>query len=331
MGTRRVIGIDTGGTKLLGGVVDEDLTVHARVHRLFRGATREQALDIMVDAVDEARASAPDAEAVAFGIPSLVDQKRGVSVMSVHLPIEDVNFREIMTERIGLPVHMDNDGNLAALVEQRSGAGKGAQHVVLLTLGTGIGGGLILDGQLYRGSMGAGGELGHMVVDLDGPRCQGNCPNRGCLEALVSGTAIGRAGASAARRRPGSALWRAMLAGEDITGALVTEHALADDETARRVIERAGRHLGVGIANIVNIFNPEVVVVGGGAVGAGELLLEPARREVGERALRPSRDLVRIRQAHFGPEAGMLGAAVMALEATPQQAAAARAGVAAGS
>jgi glucokinase len=185
---------------------------------------------------------------------------------------------------------------------------------VLLTLGTGIGGGLVLDGRLYRGSIGAGAELGHMVIDLDGPRCQGKCPNRGCLEALVSGTAIGRAGTLAAQRNPGSGLWRALTAGDDITGRLVTELAQGGDDVARRVLERAGRHLGVGIANLVNIFNPEVVVVGGGAVGAGELLLGPARVVVGERALRPSRDLVRIRAAHYGPEAGMLGAAVMALE-----------------
>jgi glucokinase len=314
MAPRRVIGIDTGGTKLLGGVVDQEGTVHVRVHRLFRGASREEALQIMSDAVEEARAHAPDVEAVGFGIPSLVDQVRGTSVTSVHLPIEDVPFRDIMTDRIGLPVFIDNDGNLAALIEQRSGAARGARHVVLLTLGTGIGGGLVLDGKLYRGSIGAGGELGHMVVDLDGPRCGGNCPNRGCLEALVSGTAIGRAGALAAQRNPGSGLWRSLAAGDDITGRLVTDHAQRGDEVARRVLERAGRHLGVGIANLVNIFNPEVVVVGGGAVGAGELLLGPARVVVGERALRPSRDLVKIRAAHYGPEAGMLGAALLAFD-----------------
>jgi glucokinase len=327
--SRRVIGIDTGGTKLLGGVVDENGTVHARVHRLFRGASREEALQTMSDAVEEARAHAPDVEAVGFGIPSLVDQKRGMSVTSVHLPIEDVPFREIMTERIGLPVFMDNDGNLAALVEQRSGAARGAQHVVLLTLGTGIGGGLVLDGKIYRGSIGAGAELGHMVIDLDGPRCQGNCPNRGCLEALVSGTAIGRAGTLAAQRNPGSGLWRSLAAGDDITGRLVTEHAQQGDEVARRVLERAGRHLGVGIANLVNIFNPEVVVVGGGAVGAGELLLAPARVVVGERALRPSRDLVRIRAAHHGPEAGMLGAALLAFDGLAERAGVEGAGAAA--
>ena len=322
---RRVIGIDTGGTKLLGGVVDQEGTVHVRVHRLFRGASREEALQIMSDAVEEARAHAPDVEAVGFGIPSLVDQVRGTSVTSVHLPIEDVPFRDIMTERIGLPVFMDNDANLAALVEQRSGAARGARHVVLLTLGTGIGGGLVLDGHIYRGSMGAGGELGHMVVDLDGPRCGGNCPNRGCLEALVSGTAIGRAGALAAQRNPGSGLWRSLAEGDDITGQLVTDHAQRGDEVARRVLERAGRHLGVGIANLVNIFNPEVVVVGGGAVGAGELLLGPARVVVGERALRPSRDLVKIRAAHYGPEAGMLGAALMALDGLAEREGAGRA------
>ena len=313
MAAKRVVGIDTGGTKLLGGVVDERLDVHHRVHRLFRGASREEALGIMVEAVEEARTAAPDVVAVGFGIPSPVDQQRGTSVTSVYLPIEDVPFREIMHERIGLPVHIDNDTNLAVLAEQRYGAARGANHVVLLTLGTGIGGGLVLDGRLYRGSMGAGAELGHMVVDLDGPRCQGNCPNRGCLEAVCSGTAIGREGLEAARLAPGSALWLAMTDGQDITGALVSELAKAGDPTAGRVIERAGRRLGVGIANLVNIFNPEVVVVGGGAVGAGELLLTPARKVLGERALRPSRDVVRVVPAHFGPEAGMLGAAVLAL------------------
>ena len=314
MSPRRVIGIDAGGTKLLGGVVDEGLAVRHRVHRLWRGGERGQVLDVLVDAVEEARAAAADVTDVGFGIPSLVDRETGASAFSVHLPIDGVPFRDLMHERIGLPVHVDNDANLAALAEQRAGAARGARHAVLLTLGTGIGGGVIIDGQLYRGAHGGAGELGHVVVDIDGPPCQGRCPNRGCLEVMASGTAIGREGAAAAAREPESELARELREGREITGALVTELAHDGDVAARGVLELVGERLGAGIAGIVNTFNPEVVVIGGGAVAGGDLLLEPARRVAGERALPPSRDQVRIVPAHFGEEAGMLGAALLALE-----------------
>jgi glucokinase len=314
MSPRRVIGIDAGGTKLLGGVVDEGLAVRHRVHRLLRGGERSEVLDALVDAVEEARSAAPDVTDVGFGIPSLVDRETGASAFSVHLPLDGVPFRDLMHERIGLPVHVDNDANLAALAEQRAGAARGARHAVLLTLGTGIGGGLILDGQLYRGAHGGAGELGHVVVDIDGPPCQGGCPNRGCLEVMASGTAIGREGAAAAAREPESALAGELREGREITGALVTELAHDGDAAARGVLELVGERLGAGIAGIVNAFNPEVVVIGGGAVAGGDLLLEPARRVAAERALPPSRDQVEIVPAHFGEEAGMLGAALLALE-----------------
>ena len=313
MGTR-VIGIDAGGTKLLGGVVDEGLTVHNRVRRLWRGGDTQEVLDVLVEAIEEVRAAAPDTAAVGVGIPSLVEAQSGRSISSVHLPLWDVPVRDVLTERLGLPVHVDNDANMAVLAEQRRGAAQGSDHVAMLTLGTGIGGGLVLGGKVYRGSMGAGAELGHMVIDLDGPRCQGDCPNRGCLEAFVSGQAIGRAGAAAAAAAPDSGLGRAQAGGREITGPLVTELAHEGDEAAREVLAEAGRKLGVGIANLVNAFNPEVVVVGGGASAAGDLLLDPAREEMRARALPPSRDLVRIERAFFGDESGMLGAALFALE-----------------
>ena len=312
---RRVIGVDAGGTKLLAGVIDEDLAVHHRVRRRWEEDDRSAVLEVMVEAVDEVRAAARDVEAVGFGIPSLVDRAGGVSLFSVHLPLEDVPFRDFMSERLGLPVVVDNDANAAALAEHRRGAGRGASHVVLLTVGTGIGGGLVLGGELYRGSIGAGAELGHMVVDLDGPPCFGGCPNRGCLEAVASGSAIAREGAAAAELAPESPLGRARAEGREITGSLVTELAHDGDEAARGVMVLAGRRLGVGISSLVNVFNPEVVVVGGGAMAAGELLLEPAREVLGQRGLGPARDLVRIEAAHFGDESGMLGAALMALEA----------------
>ena len=314
MPPRRVIGIDAGGTKLLGGVVDEGLVVHHRVHRTWRGGDRAETLDIFVEAVEEVRAAAPDVEAVGFGIPALVEWERGVSRWSTHLPLADVPFRDLMSERLGLPVVVDNDANAALIAETRFGAARDTAHAVLVALGTGIGSGLLLDGRIYRGSRGVGAEVGHMVVDLHGPDCQGACPGRGCLEVMASGSAIGREGVAAARRAPSSALGRRLADGREITGGIVTELAHDGDEAARSVLAEIGRRLGYGLAGGVNVFNPEVIVIGGGAIAAGELLLGPAREVVAERALPPARETVRIVPTHFGDESGMLGAALLALD-----------------
>jgi glucokinase len=315
MPPRRVIGIDAGGTKLLGGVVDEDLVVHHRVHRTWRGADKAETLDIFVEAVDEALAAAPDVDAVGFGVPALVEWELGVARWSTHLPLEEVPFRDLMSERLGLPVVVDNDANAALVAEARFGAAREIGHAVLVALGTGIGSGLLLDGRIYRGSSGLGAEIGHMVIDMHGPDCQGACPGRGCLEVMASGSAIGREGVAAARRSPSSALGRRLAAGREISGGIVTELAHDGDEVAQAVLAEIGRRLGFGLVGVVNVFNPEVIVIGGGAIAAGELLLAPARAVVAERALPPARDAVRIVPAHFGDESGMLGAALMALDA----------------
>ena len=314
MPPRRVIGIDAGGTKLLGGVVDEGLVVHHRVHRTWRGADRQETLDIFVEAVEEVRAAASDVEAVGFGIPALVDFQRGVSVWSNHLPIGNVPFRDLMSERLGLPVVVDNDANAAIFAEHGHGAAKGSDHALLVALGTGIGGGLVLDGRVYRGARGYGGEFGHMVVDHDGEDCPGDCPGRGCLEVLASGSTIGRIGEAAAAQTPDTTLGRRVAAGQEIPGGLVTELAHDGDEQAVAVLAEVGRRLGAGLCGLVNVFDPEVVVVGGGAVAGGDLLLGPARQVVAERALPPSAEVARIVPAHFGDESGMLGAALLALE-----------------
>ena len=197
----RVIGIDAGGTKLLGGVVDDELVVHHRVHRMWRGADRAETLEIFVEAVEEVRAAAPDVAAVGFGIPSLVDSRTGASVWSNHLPLDGVPFRDLM-----------------------------------VALGTGIGGGILIDGRIYRGATGVGAELGHVVVDIDGGDCPGDCPGRGCLEVLVSGNAIGVEGVAAAGARPESALGRRLAGGGAITGGLVTDLAHSGDSAAREVL-----------------------------------------------------------------------------------------------
>lgn len=314
MPPRRVIGIDAGGTKLLGGVVDEGLVVHHRVHRTWRGADRAETLDIIVESVEEVRAAAPDVVAVGFGIPALVEWETGVSRWSTHLPLADVRFRDVMSERLGLPVVVDNDANAALLAEARFGAARGVSHAVLVALGTGIGSGLLLDGRIYRGARGLGAEIGHMVVDLHGPDCQGSCPGRGCLEVMASGSTIGREGRAAAAAAPDSALGRRVAADQEITGGIVTELAHAGDAAAVSVLTQIGRRLGYGLVGVVNVFNPELVVIGGGALAAGELLLGPAREVVAERALPPVREMVSIVPAEFGDESGMLGAALLALD-----------------
>ena len=320
MATRRVIGVDMGGTKLLAGAVDSGLGVHHRVQRAVADLDQSELIETVLEAVQTAREHAgAEVVAVGFGIPCLFDQRTGTAVVAVNLQLANIRFADVMAERLGLPVFVDNDGNMAALAEHTAGAARGAGEAVLLTIGTGIGGGLILGGRLYRGSIGAAGELGHMVIDMDGPRCQGNCPNRGCLEALASGTALAREAVRLAREHPDSGLGRARADGRELAGPLVTELAHDGDEAAIEALHLIGTRLGVGIANLVNIFNPEVVVIGGGVIAAGELLLAPARAEVLQRALPPSRDVVRIVAARFGVEAGMVGAAAFAISELAEQ------------
>jgi glucokinase len=295
----RAIGVDLGGTKILAGVVDRDGTVdrqHSRRTPVSSQGELLQALDEVVEALlDE------DVAAIGFGLCSQIDQRSGRAVSSVHVPLTDFDFRGRMAGRFGLPVGIDNDGNAAAIAEWRFGAGRGASDLVMLTLGTGIGGGLILDGRPFRGSVGAGAELGHMVVDLDGPPCRGNCTGHGHFEALVAGKAadeiaVRRFGAGANARR-------------------LVDEAQAGDPGALSDLAELGRRLGAGIGSLVNIFNPELVIVGGGFADAGELLLGPARETLVVEALPFPGEVVRVVPAELGPEAGMVGAALVGFEA----------------
>lgn len=316
-----VIGVDLGGTKLLAGAVDEQLRVHHRARRSSRGSDTAAVLAIVGGAVEEVMDAVDGpVEAIGVGIPSTIDAVRGVSVFSTHLPLAGVAVADLLAERLGLPVFMDNDANLALLVEHRAGAARGARDALMLTLGTGIGGGIVIDGRVYRGAQGGAGELGHVVVEQDGPPCQGNCPNRGCLEVMASGSALVREAVALAAERPRSALGAAAASGREITGPLVTELAHDGDDAAREVLALIGRRLGVGISSLVNVFDPDVVVIGGGVVAAGDLVLEPARAEMRARALPLGRDHVRIVAAHFGEESGMLGAALLAREGVQRRA-----------
>jgi glucokinase len=304
------IGVDLGGTKMLVGVLDGTETSWES-REASTGQSEDELVELLVREVCEARDARPGAKAVGLGIPATIDHARGIAVSAVNLPLENLAIRDVVEARVGLPIFVDNDANVAALAEFLYGAAKGMPDIVMLTVGTGIGGGLILNGEVYRGSTGAGAELGHTVIQADGPPCQGNCPNHGCVEALASGTALGREGKAAAESAPDSAIGRLLAAGETIDGKAVTEAAIGGDETSIAVFDLIGSRLGVACSSFANIFQPNAIVVGGGVIAAGDLLLEPARREIRERALNPMNETP-ILEATLGNDAGMIGAAALA-------------------
>jgi glucokinase len=295
----RVIGVDVGGTKTLAAIVTREGSIEARVEHPTDVSSQE-ALLAGLDAIVEQIRTNHEVAAIGFGIPSRVDQRSGRAVASVNIPLQDLDFRDRMRERHGLPVAIDNDANAATIGEWHAGAAKGARYVVMLTLGTGVGGGLILAGQPYRGATGVGAELGHIVIGLDGPPC--GCGGHGHLESYAAGRVADRA----ARE----------LYGEGSDGHELVEKAREGKREAVDALAEIGRGLGAGIASFVNVFEPELVVVGGGfGSSAGELLLGPAREVVAREGLVPTRDTVRIAPAELGFRAGVIGAGMIAFEA----------------
>jgi len=295
----RVIGVDVGGTKTLAAVVTQEGTIETRLERPTDVSSQEALLGQLDAAVEELRSGNDGIAALGFGLPSQIDQPSGRALSSVNIPLANFDFRNRMAERHGLPVGIDNDANAAAIGEWHAGAARGAQNVVMVTLGTGIGGGLILSGQPYRGATGRGAELGHVVVEYDGPPC--GCGGRGHLEAVAAGPAADRA----ARR----------LYGAGSNAHDLVRRGRAGEAEAVEALAEIGRRLGAGIASFMNVFEPEVVIVGGGFAAAGELLLAPAREIVVREALPPIRNQARIVPAELGPDAGVIGAAMVALEA----------------
>ncbi len=296
---------------MLLGVLDPDSKVLWESREASTGQTEDELVELLIREIGEAHAAREGVTGVGLGIPATINHDKGIAVSAVNLPLEDVPIRDLVRERTGLAAFVDNDATVAALAEHLYGAARGAENAVMLTIGTGIGGGLILGGEVYRGSTGAGAELGHTVIEADGPPCQGNCPGRGCIETLASGTALGREGRAAAEREPNSALGAMLADGETIDGKVVTEAALGGDATARGVFDLVGSRLGVALTSFANIFEPEVFVIGGGVIAAGDMLLEPARRVLSERALPPMKRIPVV-AAELGADAGMIGAAAMA-------------------
>ena len=303
-----VVGVDVGATKLAAGVVSPEGEILNRV-RLPTGKTPEGLLDTFDRAISEV-SEGYEVGVVCLTVPGNVLSAKNMVLFSPNLhAIEGIPLKDELEPRIGLPLTVENDNNAAAWGEFRYGAGSGAEHFVYVGLGTGIGGGVVIHGELLRGAQGSAGELGHVTINPTGPRCA--CGNRGCFEAYSSGSAIERRAREVAAEQPHSALGRLAterrVLGEDV-GRLARE----GDEASLSVLEEAGRWLGIGLASFVNIFNPEVVAVGGGVMESGDLILKPAREEVHLRARSPGRDLVEVRQATRGADSGVLGAAALA-------------------
>lgn len=299
MAAERAIGVDVGGTKIAAGVIDREGHIERRVERPTPTESQDDLLALLDEIVEGLLGEG--VAAIGFGVPSTIDQRTGLAVSSVHIPLEHMDLRGRMHERFELPVGIDNDGNAAAIAEWRIGAGHGVSNMIMLTLGTGIGGGLILDGKPYRGFVGAGAELGHMVLMYGGERCDGNCTGHGHFEQLASGGAADRAAKE--------------ILGADKTGRELVGAAREGNQEALEAIQEIGRRLGAGIGSLVNIFNPEVVVLGGGFSQARDLFLGPALEELKVEALPPGRDLVRVVPALLGPDAGLVGAGFVGFEA----------------
>ena len=288
MSGRRVIGVDLGGTKILAAILDETGAFDELREGPTPSASQEELIDALVDFVNELRDA--DIEAVGFGVPARIDRRTETAIGSVNTRLHDIRLRQVLADRLGMRVGVTNDGSAATLAEYVYGAGRGANDLVLLTLGTGVGGGFVLGGQLYNGWS----EVGHMVIVEDGQPCQGACTGRGHVESYCSGLAADR----------------------------LALELLGPGSTARDLVEQRhpalngiGRHLGAAISSLVNLFDPDVVVLGGGfGVAAGDLLLGPAREVMLRDALPPAGE-VRLAIAELGPEAGVIGAGLVAFEA----------------
>ncbi len=294
MDGERVIGVDLGGTKVLAGIVDREGRVEHRRERPTPLGSQDELLTGLDEAVEELLRD--DVVALGFGIPSRINQRTGELQGSVNIPLTGLDFRGRMAERFGLPVGIDNDANAATLAEFTAGAGREVRDMVMLTLGTGCGGGAVIDGHLYRGWA----EFGHMVIEFDGIPCQGTCHGLGHLEPYVTGTAATK-------------LAQAEF-GPAVDAHRLVRLAAEGEARAIEILAGMGRHLGAGIATLVNVFNPELVVIGGGFAAAGDFVLVPAREVVIRDSLGDAGEKVGIVRAELGTAAGLIGAGLIGFE-----------------
>jgi glucokinase len=309
------VGIDVGGTKIaVAGLSAGELSESSLLHTELED--QERLVDQIAGAIEDARTE--DTRAVGIGVPSLVEFATGRIASSVNIPLRDVPLRELLSERCGLPVYVDNDATCAALAEAFEDGKMTCEHLVLFTVGTGVGGGLVLNGRVYRGAVGMAAEVGHTIVGLDlsqgAPPPTGRFPQAGSLEVLASGRALDQLAEAAARDDANSFLGKRLTRDGGVTGHDVVDGARQGDAAACRCLEILGERLGIGIANAINVFDPLEVVIGGGVSAAGDLLLEPASRTALEHVVPGAGSATTIRLARHGPRAGVLGAALIAAQ-----------------
>ena len=313
-----ILGIDLGGTKILTAVVNSQGEILSRDHSITPAKKGHEAviqsiLESAHRALEQANIAISALTAIGVGAPGISNPETGILFTSPNLPgWRDVPLRDIMQEKLGKKTFLINDANAAALGELYFGAARGARNFIYITISTGIGGGIIIDGKIYIGAIGAAGEVGHMTIDDNGPIC--NCGNRGCWETLASGTALARE----AKRRIKEGVWTSILKYaegdlERVTAQVIHSAAEHGDSLAKELIARTGYYVGVGLANLINIFNPELIVIGGGLSNIGDMLLEPALEVAGERAYKEAFQAVRFAYAGLGRNSGVLGAAAFAL------------------
>ena len=308
-----VIGADIGGTSAKAAVVSSDGKIVARAQRATDvHAGTKTMIAVVEDLLGRSTDLDVEIRGVGVGAAGFIDSATGSVTFSPNLTYDDPKVADALTGRIGLPVVVDNDANAAAWGERAFGCAKGCDDVSLVTLGTGIGSGFIVAGRLIRGSTGAGAEIGHTIVDPRGPAC--GCGLRGCLEQLASGTAIARMAREAVGSDPESRIVQLAGSAAEIRSEDVSQAAGEDDETAREVLRQAGRSLGVGLSNVVNLFDPQVIVLGGGLVGIGEPYLGPARDQLFKMTTQQHRRPKRLDVTALGHDAGILGAAALAFD-----------------
>lgn len=310
------IGIDLGGTNIAAGIVDDKGSI-VKKGSVPTGRTRasEEIIGDMCalvrNLVAEAGIDWAEIRSVGIGSPGAIDREKGVIIYNNNLGFRNVPVRKLLQEQFGLPVYLENDANCAAIAESQAGAAKGYPHALVITLGTGIGGGIIIDRKLYTGFNGTGGEIGHVVIQMDGEEC--TCGRKGCWEAYSSATALIRQTRQAALENPGSMI-NTLVEGDltKISAKTAFDAARLGDETAKRVVDRYIEMLAEGLGNMINIFQPNVVVIGGGVSKEGENLLVPLRERVKDKTYCPEGlEKPQIVAAKLGNDAGIIGAALI--------------------
>lgn len=310
-----VIGIDLGGTNLKAGIVDRDGNIHHRLSiRTDNNADPQtisnQIFELIVKVGAGLKPAPTNIIGVGLGSPGLVDKKGETILFSPNLPLwRNIPIKRMVSERFSVPCVLENDANAAAWGEKWVGAGKEADSLVMLTLGTGIGGGIIINNKLWRGVNNVAAEIGHMVIQMDGPKC--SCGNYGCIEAYASATSMVRRFKESLKNGVPSSL---KDAGE-ITAKMINDAAFQGDKASLDVIKETGHYLGVALVNIMHVLNPEVIVLTGGMIGSGDLLMNPIKQVIKEKAFEASAKETKIVFSQLGNDAGIIGAAGCLLEA----------------